>query len=70
MMLTIEVMVMLIILILVIILQCTHIKSSHHRFQFSSVAQSCPTLSDPMNRSMPGLSVEHQLLQFTQTHVH
>ena len=39
-------------------------------FQFSSVTQSCPTLCDPMNRSMPGLSVHHQLLEFTQTHVH
>ena len=39
-------------------------------FQFSSVAQSCPTLCDPMNRSMPGLSVHHQLPEFTQTHVH
>ena len=34
--------------------------------QFSSVAQSCPTLCDPMNRSTPGLSVHHQLLEFTQ----
>ena len=39
-------------------------------FQFSSVAQSCPTLCDPMNRSTPGLPVHHQLLEFTQTHVH
>ena len=39
-------------------------------FQFSSVAQLCPTLCDPMNRSMPGLPVHHQLLQSTQTHVH
>ena len=38
--------------------------------QFSSVAQSCPTLCDPMNRSMPGLPVHHQLLEFTQTPVH
>ena len=38
--------------------------------QFSSVAQSCPTLYDPMNRSTPGLPVHHQLLEFTQTHVH
>ena len=38
--------------------------------QFSSVAQSCPTLCDPMNCSMPGLPVHHQLLEFTQTHVH
>ena len=37
--------------------------------QFSSV-QSCPTLCDPMNRSTPGLPVHHQLLEFTQTHVH
>ena len=37
---------------------------------FSSVAQSCPTLCDPMNCSMPGLPVHHQLLEFTQTHVH
>ena len=38
--------------------------------QFSSVAQSCPTLYDPMNRSVPGLSVNHQLPEFTQTHAH
>ena len=37
--------------------------------QFSSVAQSCPTLCDPMNRSTLGLPVHHQLLEFTQTHV-
>ena len=38
--------------------------------QFSSVAQSCPTLCDPMYRSTPGLPVHHQLLESTQTHVH
>ena len=38
--------------------------------QFSSVAQSCPTLCDPMNRSMPGLPAHQQLLEFTQTHAH
>ena len=38
--------------------------------KFSSVAQSCPTLCDPMNLSMPGLPVHHQLLESTQTHVH
>ena len=38
--------------------------------QFSSVAQSCPTLYDPMNRSTPGLPVHHKLLEFTPTHVH
>ena len=37
--------------------------------QFSSVAQLCPTLFDPMNRSTPGLPVHHQLPEFTQTHV-
>ena len=36
----------------------------------SPVAQSCPTLRDPMNRSTPGLPVHHQLPEFTQTHVH
>ena len=38
--------------------------------QIRSVAQSCPTLWDPMNRSTPGLPVHHQLPEFTQTHVH
>ena len=38
--------------------------------QFSSVAQSCPTLCNPMNHSMPGPPVHHQLPEFTQTHVH
>ena len=37
--------------------------------QFSSVAQSCLTLCDPMNRSTPSLPVDHQLLESTQTHV-
>ena len=37
---------------------------------FSSVAQSCPTLCNPMNRSTPGLPVHHQFLESTQTHVH
>ena len=46
--------------------------SGHRVFkiQFSSVAQSCPILCDPMNRSTPGLPVHHQLLEFTQTHVY
>ena len=38
--------------------------------QFSSVAQSCPTLCDPMNRSKPGLPVHQHLPEFTQTHAH
>ena len=45
----------------------SHLLSS---VQFSSVSQSCPTLCDPMNRSMPGLPVHHQLPECTQTHVH
>ena len=39
-------------------------------FQFSSVAQLCPTFCNPMNLSTPGLPVHHQLQEFTQTHVH
>ena len=39
-------------------------------FHFRSIAQSCLTLCDPMNRSTPGLPVHHQLPEFTQTHVH
>ena len=44
----------------------------YHTFnlQFSSVAQSCPTLCDPINRSTPGLPVHHQPPEFTQTHAH
>ena len=38
--------------------------------QFSSVAQSCPTLCDPMDCSVPGLPIHHQLQEFAQTHVH
>ena len=38
--------------------------------QFSTVAQLCLTLCNPMNHSTPGLSVHHQFLEFTQTHVH
>ena len=41
-----------------------------YTYQFSSVAQSCPTLCDPVNCSTPGLPVHHQLWEFTQTHVH
>ena len=41
-----------------------------HSVQFSSVSQSCPTLCDPLNCSMPGLPIHHQLPEFTQTHVH
>ena len=51
---------------------CLFLSFDHffHSVHFSSVAQSCPTLCDPMNRSTPGLPVDHQLPDFTQTHVH
>ena len=42
----------------------------YHMYQVSSVTQSCPTLCNPINCSMPGFPVHHQLPQFTQTHVH
>ena len=42
----------------------------HIYIQFSSVAQSCLTLCNPMNPSMPGLTVHHQLPEFAQVHVH
>ena len=47
-----------------------HLGLTFKPVQFSSVAQSCPTLCDPMNHSTPGLPVHHQLQKFTQTHVH
>ena len=47
---------------------------THHQYdfsvQFSSVAQSCPTLCDSKNRNTLGLPIHHQLSEFTQTHVH
>ena len=58
---------------------CTYQLESYCKFhpfpqfssvQFSSVARSCPTLCDPMNRSTPGLPVHHHFLEFTQTHIH
>ena len=49
--------------------QLSH-QGSFSSVQFSSVTQSCPTLCDPKNCSIPGLPVHHQLPEFTQTHVH
>ena len=43
-------------------------KHASHSVQFSSVAQSCSTLCNPMNHSTPGLAVHHQLPEFTQIH--
>ena len=50
------------------LLNIYHTLVIHH--QIRSVAQSCPTLCGPMNRSTPGFPVHHQLLEFTETHVH
>ena len=47
-----------------------YIYPMEYSVQFSSVAQSCPTLCDPMNHSTPGLPVHHQLPELTQTHIH
>ena len=47
-----------------------HINMSIYSVQLSSVAQSCPTICDPMNCSTPGLPVHHHLPEFTQSHVH
>ena len=54
------------------VLSTCHMLLSLHSLsvQFSSVAQSCPTLCNPMNHSMPGLPIHHQLPKSTQTHVH
>ena len=52
-------------------LEIQHSKNEDHpSVQFRSVAQSCQTLSDPMNSSTSGLCIHHQLPEFTQTHVH
>ena len=51
-------------------LPLSHQESPPLVVQFSSIAQSCPTLCNPMNHSTPGLPVHHQLLEFTQTHPH
>ena len=61
------------IMLVCLMLSLRSFKSSHFFlffFLFSSVAQLCPTLCDPMNHSTPGLPVHHQLPEFTQTHVH
>ena len=47
-----------------------HVLWKYYCSMFSSVAQLCPNLCDPMNRSTPGLPVHHQLPEFTQTHGH
>ena len=54
-------------------MQYSIVTNGHHvvySVQFTSVAQSCLTLCDPMNCSAPGLPVHHHLPEFTQTHVH
>ena len=51
-------------------LSCVWLFVTPWTVQFSSVAQSCLTLCDPMNCSTPGLPVHHHLPEFTQTHIH
>ena len=53
-------------------MQCLNfgLKKEYFQRQFSSVAQSCPSLCEPMDCSTPGLPIHHQLPEFTQTHVH
>ena len=53
-----------------VFLGISHVHRGISSVHFSSVAQSCLTLCNPMNRSTPGLPVHHQLIEFTQTHVH
>ena len=50
--------------------QLPNLEGRYPSVQFSSVTQSCLTLCHPMDCSMPGLPVHHQLLELTQTHVH
>ena len=52
------------------IIPISAVSSLFSSVQFSSVAQSCPTLCDPMNRSTPGRPVHHQLPEPTETHIH
>ena len=47
-----------------------YVEPMFYWFQFSSVSQLCPSLCDPMNHSMPGIPVHHQLPESTQTHVY
>ena len=46
------------------------VSKNNEKYACCSVAQSCPTLCDPMNHSTPGFPVHHQLLKLAQTHVH
>ena len=57
-------------ILLFLLLLLVYLIISYVSDQIRSVAQSCPTLCDPMNRSMPGLPVHHQHPEFTETHVH
>ena len=52
------------------IIQTEVSQKGKHQYSIRSVAQSCPTLCDPMNRSTPGLPVHHQPPEFTETYVH
>ena len=54
----------------IVLLEGSSVSDTCYIHQIRSVAQSRPTVCDPMNRSTPGLPVHHQLLEFTQTHIH
>ena len=56
--------------VLVDFMEKLHMDKAGRNFQFSSVVQSCLTLCDPVDCSMPGFPVHHQLSELTQTHVH
>ena len=49
---------------------CVYVYIYVYSVQFNSVTQSCLTLCDPMNCSLPGVPVYHHLAEFTQTNVH
>ena len=57
-------------LLLVMEVKSDAVKDNIASVQFISVAQLCPTLCNPMNRSTPGLPVHHQIPEFTQIHAH
>ena len=59
-----------IVTLIAVFVKCLCTSGTSCSVQFISVAQSCPTLCDPKNRSTPGFPVHHQLPEFTQTHVH
>ena len=60
----------MLVMVMMVVVMVMMLISANASVQFSSFAQSCLTLCDPMNCSTPGLPVHHQLPEFTQTHIH